>query len=116
MIPDDVYEDVLSAVSNVGADLSHECEEFLAGIRTNFSGDDYQFVDFVRANTANWFRCVSSYPEWIQNAEWQFHNGKPMLFVGQIALPASAGIFHDEAAIFVFLSETGVIKNVIQVA
>lgn len=116
MIPDHIYEGLLAAVSIVGADMTSECEEFLLDIRSEFSGTDLEFVEYVRANVQNWFRCLSSYPEWIQNAEWQFHNGKPMVFVGQLDVPVSMKLFHDDAAVFVFISLSGLTKNVVQVA
>lgn len=52
---------------------------------------------------------------WRQNAEWQFHNHKPMVFVGEIPIPKSAGLYHDDASLFVFISEDGVTKTVVQV-
>jgi|GEM_PF-5861225 len=45
----------------------------------------------------------------------QFHRGKPMVFVGETPIPKAAGLFHDDACVFVFLSDDGVTKCVIQV-
>lgn len=116
MIPDEIYGDLLAAVSNVGADITGDCELFLLDLRANFTGTDDEFVEHVRENVGSWFRVITSCPEWIQNAEWQFHRGKPMIFAGEIPIPKSAGLYHDDACVFVFLSEDGVTTNVIQVA
>ena len=116
MIPDEIYGALLSAVSNVGADITSDCEQFLSALRTDFNGTDNAFVEYVRANIRGWFRAVGAYPEWIQNADWQFHKGKPMLFVGDIEIPKSAGLYHDDACVYVFLSEDGVTTSVVQIA
>lgn len=113
MIPDEIYGDVLAAVSNVGADITGDCEQFLSELRANFTGNDEEFVRHVQENIGRWFQVVTSYPEWIQNAEWQFYKGKPMIFAGEIPIPKSAGLYHDDACVFVFLSEEGVTKSVI---
>ena len=56
-------------------------------------------------------------PEWIQEAEWQFADGKPMVFVGQIDVPHAKGVFHDDASFFIFWSpDTGEVRGTIQVA
>jgi hypothetical protein len=116
MIANEIYSDLLAAVSNVGADLTGDCEQFLSDLRTSFQGTDEEFVQHVQANVDRWFRVVNSFPEWIQNADWQFHRGKPMVFVGATPIPKAAGLFHDEACVFVFLSDDGVTKCVIQVS
>ena len=116
MIPDDIYGELLAAVSNVGADITGDCEQFLSGLRIEFKGTDEDFVQYVQTNVDRWFRVANSYPVWIQNADWQFHRGKPMTFVGEIPIPKVARLFHDDACVFVFLSEDGVSKCVIQVS
>lgn len=61
------------------------------------------------------FRCLSVRPDWIQEADWQWFESKPMAYVGSIDAPK--GAFHDDARFYVFWSpETGVTKWVIQVA
>ena len=116
MIPDELYGELLAAVANVGADITDDCEQFLSELRTEFAGTDEDFLKHVQKNVGRWFRVITSYPQWVQNAEWQFHEGRPMVFAGEITIPKDAGLFHDDAYIFVFLSERGVIKNVIQIA
>ena len=116
MISDAMYSNLLAVVSNVGADITSECEQFLSELRTTFQGTDEEFVQHVQANVDRWFRVINSFPAWIQNADWQFHRGKPMVFVGETPIPKAAGLFHDDACVFVFLSDDGVTKCVIQVS
>ena len=116
MISDEIYKDLVAAVSNVGADITADCERFLSDLRTDFQGSDGEFVKYVQANVETWFRVVNSFPAWVQNADWQFHRGKPMVFVGETPIPKAAGLFHDDACVFVFLSDDGVTKCVIQVS
>ncbi len=119
MTLDDVYEELLGMVSEVGAQVSVplESEEFFSGMVTEFTGSREQFLDFVRENLRRWFRTVHTSPQWIQEAEWQFSDGKPMVFVGQIDVPREKGLFHDDASFYVFWNPvTGETKNVIQVA
>lgn len=61
------------------------------------------------------FRCLRGPPDWIQEAEWPWAGGRPMLFVGSIDAPP--GTFHDDARFYVFWSpEDGTRECVIQVA
>ena len=63
------------------------------------------------------FRSVGTDPRWIQNPNWQVAGGRPMVFVGQVDVPASAGLFHDDAAFYVFWGPaTGEVRGVVQVA
>lgn len=116
---DDIFEELLVLVTDYGAqvDVPIESEQFFTTLIEEFHGTQAEFLSFVRDNLPLWFRSVPEHgPSWIQEAEWQFHDGKPMLFLGEIPIPKSAGLFHDDAAVFVFLSEDGVSKSVIQVA
>jgi hypothetical protein len=64
------------------------------------------------------FRVLRERPRWIQSPDWQFWKGEPMVFVGQLDIPAgTTRLFHDDAAFFVFWSpEEGVTETIIQVA
>lgn len=115
MISEDIYPKLLATVSMVGADLTDECELFFENELASFSGSAEDFVVHARTQIHRWFRCVAAYPEWLQNAEWQFDAGKPMMFTGQLAVPRSSGLFHDDAAIFVFVNPSGIIRTVLQI-
>lgn len=45
---------------------------------------DNDLKDLLRTIVAKDFQVVDKKPEWIQDPEWQFNNGKPMTFVGQL--------------------------------
>ena len=114
MTLDDVYSDLLRIVSRAGAQVD---EEFFAKQLAMYSGSKEQFLSFVEQNIFTWFACLDKSPEWIQEANWQFSNGEPMFFLGQINIGAEKGIYHDDAACFVFVNlTTGETKSVIQVA
>jgi hypothetical protein len=110
------YLPLLKAISSAGADLTEECQSFLERKMLEFTGTVEEFTEFVHKHAHVWFRSSAAPPEWIQNAEWQFEDEEPMTFVGQVSICASAGLFHDEAAIFVFASASGTVKTVLQVS
>jgi hypothetical protein len=94
-----------------------ESEEFFATLVSRFAGSKSDFLRYVKENLPSWFRFVSQPPRWLQEAEWQFSRGVPMVFVGQVDVSAGAQWFHDDASFFVFWDpETGETKVTIQVA
>lgn len=96
--------------------MTDECQRFLEHELSRFAGSESEFANYAREHAREWFPSCNSPPEWIHNAEWQFEDGRPMCFVGQVSIPQSAGIFHDEASIFVFANAKGAIKTVLQVS
>jgi hypothetical protein len=119
MTLDEVFEDLILIVSEVGAQVyvPAESERFFTEMVEQFDGSRQDLLDHVSSSVGTWFKCFRTRPEWIQEAEWQFHDGRPMMFVGQISVPAGRSGFHDDAAFYLFYDpETGVTKNVIQVA
>ena len=119
MILDDVYADLIRLVSEIGAqvDVPVESECFFGDWASSFNGTHEEFLRYVKDNLSEWFKCVGSPPEWIQAPEWQFSQGKPMVFVGQVSVSAGTGYFHDEARFYLFWNpENGETKSVIQVA
>jgi hypothetical protein len=119
MTLDDVYEELLPIVSEVGAqvDVPIESEQFFEELADTFAGSSAEFVEYVRANLRSWFVCLNEEPSWLQEGEWQFANGKPMVFVGEMILPPEKTGLHDDAGFFVFWDRnTGETKTVIQVA
>lgn len=119
MTLDDVYDELLQIVSDVGASLTVpiESEEFFSEIVEHFTGTKEDLLLFIQSNIKSWFVFVHSEPNWIQNPEWKFFNGKPMVFVGQIPISKEQGLFHDDASFYVFWDpKTGVTDTLIQVA
>jgi hypothetical protein len=116
---DDIYIDLLKVVSKAGADVSApiESERFFSRIVESFNGTREELLRHVEANLGRWFKRVDAVPRWLQEAEWQFDEDAPMVFIGQLNVPRTAGYFHDDAALFVFLNpKNGKIKTVIQMA
>jgi hypothetical protein len=111
MLPD-LYE----LVSPTGAmpDSPLEAEEFFTQLVAQFS-DRASLRQHVATHVPQWFRSLRQPPDWIQNPEWLWEGGKPMVFVGSIDAPR--GTFHDDARFYVFWSPgIGTTKCVIQVA
>jgi hypothetical protein len=116
---DDIYEDLLPIVYDVGAqvDVPIESEQFFYGIVVDYAGSRDECIEYIRSSLSTWFKSIGSRPQWLQEPEWQFSDGKPMTFVGQIDVEARSSGFHDNARFFVFWSpDTGETKTVIQVA
>lgn len=51
-------------------------EEFLASSETA--------EDFLTRKLPEVFKCVGPLPKWVSEPAWPFHEGKPMVFVGQL--------------------------------
>lgn len=117
---DDVYQELLTIVSERGArpDVPIESERFFTQVVESFQGTREELLEHVRAKAPLWFRWIGEPPDWLQDSEWQFaDDGQPMVFVGQLVIPAGAGVFHDEAQVFVFIDpSSGEMKTVTQVS
>jgi len=95
-------------------DLPLEAEEHFSRVVASF--DDRESCRRHLAEIVpGMFRCLSTRPDWIQDPDWQWFDGRPLVFVGSIDAPP--GTFHDDARFYLFWSpEIGVTKCVIQVA
>lgn len=119
MTLDNVYEKLVMLVSNAGAqvDVPAESETFFTEIVESFTGTEEELLAYVKANLSTWFKCLDTEPEWLQEAEWQFSNGKPMTFVGQLMFSPEQTGLHDATRFSLFWDHaTGATKTVIQVA
>lgn len=116
---DDVYAELIALMMDVAAlpEEPAEAEEFLSKYVESFDGSKEELLADLRERTKGWFRSLVSPPRWIHNPAWQFLEGRPMWFVGQIDVPRGAGAFHDEASVFVFIApDSYSTKVVVQVA
>lgn len=116
-IPSKLLPVLLSLGNELGFDPtgSSEAETFFAGLITRFRGAERELPDWLKKELANSFNCIGQKPDWIQNPNWAFTPKGPMIFVGQINLPP--GLFHDEAAFYVFYEpQGGLTKTILQVA
>ena len=115
---EDVIGDLFDILSPYGVDPSfpEECSRFFEKIIEKFDDKD-DCLDYIRANVGSWFRTLTKVPDWIQSEDWQFVNGEPMIFVGQINIEPYPRLFHDQAAFYLFWdAKTGLTEVVIQVS
>lgn len=116
---DDVYGELLQLVADAGGNIDApiESEAFFTGLVESFVGTEAELLAYAEVNMATWFRCLDAKPCWIQEAEWPFANGKPMVFVGQLDIQPDKSGLHDHSAFFVFWDcDSGDTKVIIQVA
>lgn len=64
-----------------------------------------KIVKIIKEKLAEQFKYAGKPPKWIQSAEWPIVDGKPLTFIGQIAINAPE-LFHDNGAVYVFYDET----------
>jgi len=95
-------------------DIPIEAEEFFTSLVTNYDDPD-SLRSYLEKQAPGWFRCFREPPDWIQNPEWPWAAGRPMVFVGCIDAPQNT--FHDDGRFYLFWSpEVGTTECVIQVA
>ena len=79
--------------------------------------NDNDLKDLLGTAVAKDFQVVDKKPEWIQDPEWQFNNGNPMTFVGQLETKHNKIRLHDDAIFYVFWDrEIGITKTIMQIA
>jgi hypothetical protein len=61
---------------------------------------------WIKQRVKELFRYADKPPRWIQAADWPIRNGRPLVFVGQVAVDA-ADLFHDKGAVYVFFDPAG---------
>ena len=116
MTLDELFDDVLEIVSHLGAAITHQLEPFLSAQVESIQGSRADVLTAVAELAPTWFRSVENPPEWIQEAEWPVEDGIPMVFLGQVPISRSAGLFHDDAAVFVFIGPNTGVTSLVQVA
>jgi hypothetical protein len=113
---EEAIPELFAVVPRFGArpDIPVAAEEFFTDLVARFD-DRSDLRQRLEELAPGMFRCLRERPDWIQDAEWPWAAGKPMVFVGSIDAPS--GTFHDDARFFVFWSpEVGTRECVIQVA
>ena len=115
----DIFVDLLAAVCEYGEvpDSSVESEQFFAQKLAPFEGRLEEAIEYVVRNAPNWFWSVGASPQWVQEECWEYNNGEPMVFMGQVEVPLALGFFHDDARIFVFMdAKTSEVSTVFQIS
>ncbi|MCQ3930164.1 MAG: hypothetical protein DPW16_06860 [Chloroflexi bacterium] len=79
-------------------------EDFFRNLLAEYKGtlDKEGLTTYLDKAMAEAFIAYGERPRWIQSADWPFHNGKPMIFVGQIDIPGEVGGFHDDTSFYIF--------------
>lgn len=95
---------------------SNESEKYFIKLLEEYQ-DNNSLKDLLRTAVANDFEVADKKPEWIQDPEWQFNDGRPMIFIGQLEIKHNKIRLHDDAVFYVFLDrESGITKTIIQIA
>lgn len=98
---DEMIPDLFRILSQAGArpDVPIEAEEFFTRIVSDYT-DRESCCQYIEEHLFDWFRCFQGRPDWIQDPDWPWAGGKPMVFVGSMDAPP--GAFHDDARFFLF--------------
>lgn len=118
-IPWDKMEMLLELGNEFSFDpsCSMESEKYFLNLLSKYQNMDGDLVTLLREDIKKDFRVLDKKPRWIQDPEWQFNNGRPMEFVGQLEIKQEKTGLHDDAIFYVFWDrETGITKTIIQVA
>lgn len=99
--------------------MSTDSERFFGQLLEQFTGDSNNLPAWLEERILRDFVAVNERPRWIQNPEWPFSDGNPMIFAGQIDLTAqqeglSAVQFHDDTSLYIFIDKKGQTRVVIQ--
>jgi hypothetical protein len=109
----ETYELLIDVCARYQIDPSSsiEAEDFFSGILSAYQGDSNKeaLVAWLEKQLSKEFISLNETPHWIQGYEWQFANGKPMIFVGQLDLRIPRGsiasqYFHDDTSFYIFIA------------
>ncbi len=113
---EEAIDELFDVIPRYGArpDVPIAAEEFFTELAARFD-DRARLRHYLEANAAAWFRWLREPPDWIQDPDWPWAGGRPMVFVGSIDAPP--GTFHDDGRFNLFWSpEIGITQCVIQVS
>ena len=117
------YKLILNALNKFDLDITpsgsleqvKEAEDFWRKLWSECDGmDDEGRKAYLRAQIPKYFRSCGEPPHWIQNPDWPFCGGLPMVFVGQNDVDAKglAGtFFHDDVSYYVFMPSYDLMKE-----
>ena len=71
-------------------------------IRDCSCSDKSELIGYIKDKIKSDYVCLKKKPTWIQSPDWQYHNGKPMVFAAQIDL---CDLFHDKSNLYVFIDK-----------
>ncbi|MEO3946600.1 hypothetical protein [Gorillibacterium sp. CAU 1737] len=71
--------------------------------------------EWLRTIVAKEFEVVDKKPEWIQDPEWPFYDGRPMTFIGQLETKCEIRSVHHSVVFYVFWDpESGTTTTITQ--
>jgi hypothetical protein len=113
-----IYTMLLRICAEYQADPSEslESENYFRTLLSTYIGtsDEFSLAQWLTQHISESFISMRDRPQWIQGFSWPFHNGKPMIFIGQLDIKANH-YFHDDTSIFVFMPQNqGAITVVMQ--
>ncbi|MDE7431572.1 MAG: hypothetical protein K2N34_06640 [Lachnospiraceae bacterium] len=92
-----------------------ESENYFMELVSKYEFEEDNFMELLRRDIEREFRVIDKRPEWLQNPEWQFNNGKPMEFIGQIDIERNSIGLNSDATFYIFWDrETGETKMIMQ--
>ena len=112
-----IPEDTLEILYELGKELhidplsSLESENYFCGLLSNFQGKKEELMSYLSKQIKKDFKFYKKMPEWLQASDWQFHNGRPMCFVGQMEVKVNR---YDYMFYVFWDMVTGITKTIIQ--
>lgn len=110
----ETYKLLLSVCSQYQVDPSVplESEKFFRELLVKYNGakDNESVTIWLNEQISNSFIALGARPRWIQNCEWQFIDGAPAIFAGQIDVSTrdnqmASQVFHDDTSFYVFIGK-----------
>lgn len=93
---EDVHEEVLNLVGQVGAepDASAESRAFFDAVLAPFGVEERdKALDHIRRMVDSWYVRLRPGPTWVQGCEWPYGaSGMPMVFVGEVTVEDRAPV------------------------
>jgi hypothetical protein len=89
-------------------------ESYISAIKRSIPEglDRKEKTNFIKASISKDFQYIASPPKWLQNPNWQFRDGRPLTFVGQLDIGT---LLHDTSQVYVFIDpEDASISAVVQ--
>jgi hypothetical protein len=108
------YELLLKVCSQhqVDPSASLESEQFFRNLLAQYNGliETESITHWLNEQVVHWFLALGERPKWIQSCEWQFVDGVPAVFAGQIDVATqnsevASQIFHDDTSFYVFIGK-----------
>ena len=116
-----IPEDILEMLYDLGGELnidpisSIESEDYFSNLILNYKGEKDELEPYLKKHIENDFKCLKEQPEWLQGDEWQFSNGKPMCFVGQMEVEVNQEGYIHTVMFYVFWDiDSGDTKTITQ--